>query len=153
MAHPYEVAAMFPPCAVDKLTLTGRTFTQRFTLDDLIPVGTLTAPLADLLRAAVDAHHNILISGGTGTGNTTLLNAVAQTIPPQDRIVLIEETSEILVDKPNLGRLEARRVQVPLGQEEGRHSAIALIESSSGRSVVRRRSTSCRRPTPAISGA
>jgi Flp pilus assembly CpaF family ATPase len=82
-----------------------------------------------------------------------LLNAVAQTIPPQDRIVLIEETSEILVDKPNLGRLEARRVQVPLGQEEGRHSAIALIESSSGRSVVRRRSTSCRRPTPAISGA
>jgi pilus assembly protein CpaF len=111
-------AAMFPPCAVDGPTLTVRRFTHRFTLDDLIAVGTVTAPLADLLRAAVEARHNILISGGTGTGKTTLLNAVAQTIPPQDRIVLIEETSEILIDKPNLVRFEARRAQVPLGQEE-----------------------------------
>jgi pilus assembly protein CpaF len=64
------------------------------------------------------ARSNILISGGTGTGKTTLLNAIAQTIPPADRIVLIEETSEILVDKPNLVRFEARRAQAPLGQEE-----------------------------------
>jgi pilus assembly protein CpaF len=109
---------MFPPCAVDGPTLTVRKFTHRFTLDDLIAVGTLTAPLANVLRAAVEDRQNILISGGTGTGKTTLLNAVAQTIPPQDRIVLIEETSEILIDKPNLVRFEARRAQVPLGQEE-----------------------------------
>jgi pilus assembly protein CpaF len=70
--------------------------------------------MADLLRAAVAARHNILISGGTGTGKTTLLNAVAATNPPQDRIVLIEETSEILIDKPNLVRFEARRAQAPL---------------------------------------
>src|SRR6188474_3286978 len=113
-----RVAAMFPPCAVDGPTLTVRKFTHRFTLDDLIAVGTLTAPLANVLCAAVEARQNILISGGTGTGKTTLLNAVAQTIPPQDRIVLIEETSEILIDKPNLVRFEARRAQVPLGQEE-----------------------------------
>src|SRR5690348_14275890 len=67
-----RVAAMFPPCAVDGPTLTVRKFTHRFTLDDLIAVGTLSAPLADVLRTAVAARHNILISGGTGTGKTTL---------------------------------------------------------------------------------
>ena len=159
-----RVAAMFPPCAVDGPTLTVRKFTHRFTLDDLIAVGTLTAPLANVLRAAVEARHNILFSGGTGTGKTTLLNAVAQTIPPQDRIVLIEETSEILIDKPNLVRFEARRAQVPLGQEEPMPAVTIadLVRAtlrhrpdriSSGRFVVRKRSTSCRRSTPAISGA
>lgn len=62
-----------------------------------------------MLRDAVTARQNILISGGTGTGKTTLLNAVAQTISAEDRIVLIEETSEIRLDKPNLVRFEARR--------------------------------------------
>jgi pilus assembly protein CpaF len=109
---------MFPPCAVDGPTLTVRKFTHRFTLADLIAVGTLSVPMADVLRAAVAARHNILMSRGTGTGKTTLLNAVAAMIPPQDRIVLIEETSEILIDKPNLVRFEARRAQAPLGQEE-----------------------------------
>src|SRR6186713_290321 len=113
-----RVAAMFPPCSVDGPTLTVRKFTYRYTLDDLVGVGTLTGEMADVLRTAVAARHNILISGGTGTGKTTLLNAVAATIPPQDRIVLIEETSEILIDKPNLVRFEARRAQAPLGQEE-----------------------------------
>src|SRR6186713_624248 len=112
-----RVAAMFPPCSVDGPTLTVRKFTYRYTLDDLVGVGTLTGELAQMLRHAVDARHNVLISGGTGTGKTTLLNAVAQTIPPEDRIVLIEETSEILIDKPNLVRFEARRPQAPLGQE------------------------------------
>src|SRR5688572_19374094 len=63
------------------------------------------------------AQRNILISGGTGTGKTTLLNALADTIPATDRIVLIEETSEILINKPNLVRFEARRAQTPLGHE------------------------------------
>jgi pilus assembly protein CpaF len=86
-----RVAAMFPPCAVDGPTLTVRKFTHRFTVDDLTAVGTLSAPMADVLRDAVAARHNILISGGTGTGKTTLLNAVAPTIPPQDRIVLLKK--------------------------------------------------------------
>jgi pilus assembly protein CpaF len=71
-----------------------------------------------MLRESVASRLNILISGGTGTGKTTLLNAIAQTISPDDRIVLIEETSEIRVEKPNLVRFEARRAQAPLGQEE-----------------------------------
>ena len=68
-------------------------------------------------RTPFAAQQNILISGGTGTGKTTLLNALAAHIPDADRIVLIEETSEIMIDKPNLVRFEARRAQAPLGQE------------------------------------
>jgi pilus assembly protein CpaF len=112
-----RVAAMFPPCSVDGPTLTVRKFTHRYSLDDLVTVGTLTCDLAGHLRRAVDGRNNILISGGTGTGKTTLLNALAATIPVGDRVVLIEETSEILIEKPNLVRFEARRAQIPLGQE------------------------------------
>ena len=112
-----RVAAMFPPCSVDGPTLTVRKFTHRYCLEELVTVGTLTCDLAAQLRAAVNDRKNILISGGTGTGKTTLLNALAATIPDRDRIVLIEETSEILIEKPNLVRFEARRAQVPLGQE------------------------------------
>ena len=113
-----RVAAMFPPCAVDGPTLTVRKFTYRYSLGDLVGVGTLTEDMAQMLRTAVEVRQNILISGGTGTGKTTLLNAIAQTISAEDRIVLIEETSEILIDKPNLVRFEARRAQAPIGQEE-----------------------------------
>jgi len=112
-----RVAAMFPPCSVNGPTLTIRKFTHRYSLRELVEVGTLTECLADTLAKAVLAHRNILISGGTGTGKTTLLNALAATIADDDRIVLIEETSEVVIDKPNLVRFEARRAQVPLGQE------------------------------------
>lgn len=112
-----RVAAMFPPCSVDGPTLTVRKFTHRYSLEELVQVGTLSAELAEQLRMAVADRKNILISGGTGTGKTTLLNALATTISTHDRIVLIEETSEILIEKPNLVRFEARRAQVPLGQE------------------------------------
>ena len=112
-----RVAAMFPPCSVDGPTLTIRKFTRRYSLEDLVTVGTLTPQLATQLWTAVDDHRNLLISGGTGTGKTTLLNALAAKIPAKHRIALIEETSEILIDKPNLIRFEARRAQAPLGQE------------------------------------
>jgi pilus assembly protein CpaF len=112
-----RVAAMFPPCAVAGPVLTIRKFTRRYSLDDLVAVGTLTSDVAAHLRGAVTSQQNILVSGGTGTGKTTLLNALAALIPDQDRIVVIEETAEIHLEKPNLVRLEARRAQAPLGQE------------------------------------
>src|SRR4029077_8127679 len=96
---------------------TIRKFTRRYTLDDLIRVGSIAPSTASELVAAVSCEKNILISGGTGTGKTTLLNALAAHIPDRDRIVLIEETAEIHLAKPNLLRLEARRAQAPLGHE------------------------------------
>ena len=113
-----RVAAMFPPCAVAGPALTIRKFTRRYNLDDLVAVGALTPFIAAQLTTAVAAQNNILIAGGTGTGKTTLLNALAARIPDDDRIIVIEETAEIHLDKPNVLRFEARRAQPPLGQEQ-----------------------------------
>lgn len=112
-----RVAAMFPPCSIDGPTLTVRKFGRRYTLENLVAGGMLTEEQAGALRAAVLEGLNILISGGTGTGKTTLLNALAATIPAEERVVLIEETAEIQLDLPNVVRFEARRAVQPLGQE------------------------------------
>jgi Flp pilus assembly protein, ATPase CpaF len=76
-----RVAAMFPPCAIAGPALTIRKFGRRYTLEDLVEIGTLSSALAQRLVAAIAAERNILISGGTGTGKTTLLNALAARIP------------------------------------------------------------------------
>src|SRR5882762_11136273 len=110
-----RVAAMFPPCSVGGATLTIRRFSRRYSLDDLVDVGSVPLDAAALLRRAVASRQNVLISGGTGTGKTTLLNALAATIPDTDRIALIEETSEILLEKPNFVRFEARKGRAPFG--------------------------------------
>src|SRR5258708_14378078 len=80
-------------------------------------MGALTPGVAATLVEAIASHQNVLISGGTGTGKTTLLNALAAQIPDEDRIVVIEETAEIHLDNPNLLRFEARPAQAALGQE------------------------------------
>jgi pilus assembly protein CpaF len=113
-----RVAAMFPPCAVTGPVLTIRKFTHRFSLEELVEIGTLSKETSAALAVAVHAHQNVLISGGTGTGKTTLLNALAALIPDSDRVIVIEETAEIHLQKPNLLRLEARREQAPLGSEQ-----------------------------------
>jgi pilus assembly protein CpaF len=113
-----RVAAMFPPCAVAGPALTVRKFTRHYGLEDLVVIGAVTPTAAGQLTAAVATQQNILISGGTGTGKTTLLNALAARIPDEDRIIVIEETAEIHLDKPNILRFEARRAQPPLGQEQ-----------------------------------
>jgi pilus assembly protein CpaF len=112
-----RVAAMFPACAVDGAALTIRKFTRRYGLDELVDAGALSPTVATELRLAVYGQQNLLISGGTGTGKTTLLNALAAGIPDTQRIVVIEETAEIHLCKPNLLRFEARRAQPALGQE------------------------------------
>ena len=112
-----RVAAMFPPCAVAGPALTIRKFTRRYALNELVDVGAVTPAQAARLTEAIAGQQNIVISGGTGTGKTTLLNALAAHIPDRDRLIVIEETAEIHLDKPNLLRFEARRAQAPLGQE------------------------------------
>jgi pilus assembly protein CpaF len=110
-----RVAAIFPPCSVTGTILTIRKFhAKRYTADELVRTGTLTLGLLKDLRDAIENRRTILISGGTGTGKTTLLNALAAFIPETERIILIEDTSELQVAKANLVRLEARREQVGL---------------------------------------
>ncbi len=107
-----RVAAIIRPSSIDGITLTIRKFnTRHFTMEDLIRVGTLSQPAANLLRESVEHHHNILLSGGTGTGKTTLLNILAGFVPDSERIILLEDTAEIAIKKPNLVRFEARKEQ------------------------------------------
>jgi pilus assembly protein CpaF len=112
-----RVAAIFPPCAVTGPALTIRKFTRRYGLAELVEIGTISRDIADRLVTAVREQQNILIAGGTGTGKTTLLNALASHIPNRDRLIVLEDTAEIHLDKPNVLRLEARRAQAPLGHE------------------------------------
>jgi pilus assembly protein CpaF len=107
-----RIAAVLPPCSIHGITLTIRKFnTRSFTIADLIRIGTITEDMAAYLQAAIVGRKNILISGGTGTGKTTLLNILADFIPDEDRLLVIEDTAEIHIRKPNLVRFEARRHQ------------------------------------------
>jgi pilus assembly protein CpaF len=107
-----RVAAVIPPCSLNGVTLTIRKFNSRhFGIDDLVETGTLERWLANRLEDYVLAHKNILIAGGTGSGKTTLLNIVGKFIPEDERILLIEDTSEIQMGQQNLVRFEARQPQ------------------------------------------
>jgi pilus assembly protein CpaF len=107
-----RVAAVLPPCSLNGVVLTIRKFNAKhFAIEDLIAEKTLTADIADRLRLAILERKNILISGGTGTGKTTLLTALSSFIPKRERVLVIEDTAEIQIQIPNLVRLEARRAQ------------------------------------------
>ncbi len=107
-----RVAAVIPPCSLHGTVLTIRKFRPSyFTINELIEAGTLSPTVATALRAAVERRDNILISGGTGTGKTTLLNALTACIPQDERVVVVEETAELQLALPNVVRLEERRAQ------------------------------------------
>jgi pilus assembly protein CpaF len=107
-----RVAAAIPPCSRRGTTLTIRKFpSHRFTPEDLVRTGTLPGVILDYLAESVRTRRNILVSGGTGTGKTTMLNALATFIDPADRVVLIEETAEVRIVLENLVEFEARREQ------------------------------------------
>ncbi|HUK34290.1 MAG TPA: ATPase, T2SS/T4P/T4SS family, partial [Vicinamibacterales bacterium] len=107
-----RVAAVFPPCSVNGTTLAIRILQpRRFTLEELVRVGTLTATVANELATAVTRGESVVFSGAAGAGKTTLLSALTNAVPDDERIILIEDTAEIQMDRPNLVRLEARREQ------------------------------------------
>jgi len=107
-----RVAAVLPPCSIHGVALTIRKFnSHKFKMKDLIEVGTLTRELAAQLEAYVAQRKNILICGGTSSGKTTLANVLTEFIPDNERIVLIEDTAEIQIQKENVLRFEARREQ------------------------------------------
>jgi len=107
-----RVAAVFPPCSLGGTTLTIRKFQQRFfTAEELVRVGMMSRVALAQIREAVDRNRTILISGGTSTGKTTLLNAISAFLPADDRLVVIEDTAELHLTQRNIVRLEARREQ------------------------------------------
>jgi pilus assembly protein CpaF len=107
-----RVAAVIPPCSLGGVTLTIRKFNSRhFDIEDLIRSATLDRSLANRLEDYLLQRRNLLISGGTGTGKTTLLTALGKFIPADERILLIEDTAEIQLAHENLVRFEARREQ------------------------------------------
>src|SRR6202789_3691093 len=104
-----RLAAVIPPVVRPSPALTIRKFTSRhYTVDDLITRGTLTRQLADFLREQIRNGKTLLISGGTGTGKTALLRILADFIPDHDRIVVIEDTSELHIEKPNIEPAECQ---------------------------------------------
>jgi pilus assembly protein CpaF len=107
-----RVAAVLPPCSIHGVALTIRKFnSHRYKMENLVEVGTVTSALAEQLREYVRQRKNILICGGTSSGKTTLANALTDFIPNDERVVLIEDTAEIQIQKDNVLRLEARREQ------------------------------------------
>ncbi len=104
-----RVNAVVPPLALDGSMLTIRKFAaDPYLVSDLIGFGTLTAPVAELLRACVRGRLNIVISGGTGSGKTTTLNVLSSFVPDDERIVTIEDAAELQLRQEHVLRLEAR---------------------------------------------
>lgn len=105
-----RVNVVLPPAAINGPILTIRRFPDHpFTMDDLLEKGTLSEELADFLEKMVVCRENIFISGGTSSGKTTFLNVMADFIPPEERIITIEDSAELNLKKiRNLVRLEAR---------------------------------------------
>ncbi|MGY9073632.1 MAG: CpaF family protein [Acidimicrobiales bacterium] len=113
-----RVNAVIPPLAVDGPSLTIRKFAAKaLTVDDLVAYGSLTEATAQFLQACVHGKLNILVSGGTGTGKTTLLNVVSSFIPADERVVTIEDAVELRLSQDHVVRLESRPANV-----EGRGS-------------------------------
>ncbi|MCX2748190.1 CpaF family protein [Arthrobacter sp. MI7-26] len=104
-----RVNAIIPPLAVNGPSLTIRKFSHvPLTVQNLIEWGSLTPEIAELLSACVRARLNIIVSGGTGTGKTTLLNVLSSFIPEEDRIVTIEDAVELQLQQQHVVRLESR---------------------------------------------
>jgi pilus assembly protein CpaF len=104
-----RVNVVIPPLALDGPSLTIRRFRRRgLSPEELVSSGSWTSPLFELLRGAVRARLNVLVSGGTGSGKTTTLNALSAFIPPGERIVTIEDAAELRLRQPHVVRLEAR---------------------------------------------
>jgi pilus assembly protein CpaF len=108
-----RVNAVIPPLAVDGPVLTVRKFAREpFQVADLIGFGTLTPETAALLSACVVGRLNVLVTGGTGTGKTTLLNVLSGFIPDNERVVTIEDAVELQLHQHHVVRLESRPANI-----------------------------------------
>ncbi|TLM85715.1 CpaF family protein [Pseudarthrobacter sp. NamE2] len=123
-----RVNAIIPPLAVNGASLTIRKFgREALTVEKLISFGSLSPEMAELLQACVHARMNIIVSGGTGTGKTTMLNVLSSFIPATDRIVTIEDAVELQLQQDHVVRLESRPANI---EGKGEVSIRDLVRNS-----------------------
>jgi pilus assembly protein CpaF len=123
-----RVNAIIPPLSLSGPLITIRKFHQkRFDLDELMRIGTLSSESVEFLTRCIEAQLNILISGGTGTGKTTLLNALSAAIPDWERIVTIEDAAELQLSQRHVLRLEGRQKNI---EGEGEVTIRDLVRNS-----------------------
>jgi pilus assembly protein CpaF len=123
-----RVNAIIPPLSLTGPLVTIRKFSKkRLDMEELIRLGSLSSQAVEFLRRCVLAELNILISGGTGTGKTTLLNALSSAIPDSDRIITIEDAAELRLNQRHVLRLEARPKNI---EGEGEIPIRALVRNA-----------------------
>ncbi|WP_414703659.1 CpaF family protein [Pseudarthrobacter sp. LMD1-1-1.1] len=128
LADGSRVNAIIPPLAVNGASLTIRKFgREALTVQKLIGFGSLSPEMAELLQACVLARMNIIVSGGTGTGKTTMLNVLSSFIPATDRIVTIEDAVELQLQQDHVVRLESRPANI---EGKGEVSIRDLVRNS-----------------------
>ncbi|MBY5937675.1 CpaF family protein [Marinobacter nauticus] len=104
-----RVNAIIPPIALDGPSMSIRKFSSKhLTANELVNLGSMTRECLDLLSDIVESRRNLLVSGGTGTGKTTILNLLSEFIPSDERIVTIEDSAELQLNHPHIVRLETR---------------------------------------------
>ena len=109
-----RVNIVLSPISIEGPAISIRKFPKRpYEMGDLVEMGALSKEVATFLESLVLARYNIFVSGGTGSGKTTFLNALSQFIPKEERIITIEDSAELqLIEKPNLVRLETRNANM-----------------------------------------
>jgi pilus assembly protein CpaF len=123
-----RVNAVLPPLSLSGPLVTIRKFSKkRLDMGDLIRLGTVTTEVVEFLDRCIRAELNILISGGTGTGKTTFLNALSTSIPDSDRIITIEDAAELRLNQRHVLRLEARPKNI---EGEGEIAIRSLVRNS-----------------------
>lgn len=128
LADGSRVNAIIPPLAIDGASMSIRRFSEdKMKLNDLVEKGALTMQMAEFLKSAAKAKQNVLISGGTGSGKTTMLNAMSNFIPADERIVTIEDSAELQLQLPHVVRLETRPANI---EGKGEVSLRDLVKNS-----------------------